>query len=490
MPEKFEFQLPEKGKGEEEKFEAPLEEKEEEQPIRIEKDKVIVLGVEIPRNPEPGERTPKPDKFREFVEDEFSLDILQRAAKGIALNQPTMLEGEQAVGKSKAIEYLAYLANQEVYRMSLNGQTDTTDLIGKWVPKTEDRRRKIEMLYKNPERCKSPEARRLIKSAKIRSVEETKEKEIAPERYEGKPKIALTKEDSMEIAELEGIPVTEADWVWQDGELPRQIENGAWTVLDEVNTCEPQILVRLNALLEKGGQLILHEDADRIPQPKDPNKRPMLFATCNPPGGRFRGRVPLSAEYISRWNYQQIGELPKEGAIFREKIINGTEPEMKPETLERIRKMFVEPEPLEEELTLADVFGKEWTNDFTEKYVTAFYQLKEMVEKEEIAGDQEQVFDFDQRDLERFRAYIRRFREKGKMKKVIEDAIEYCWLGKLKDAKDRKKARDIVLKLIKVSEPKEQLPQTEKEQEKMIRNLKADIIGMNIPEKYKKALLE
>jgi midasin len=286
-------------------FKAPIEKKR--RPIEIKKDKVIVMGVELPRNPEPGPRTPPAEKFKDFVEDEFSLKLLQIIAKSVYLGQPLLLEGEAAIGKSSAIEYLAYLTNNEVYRMSLNGQTDTTDLIGKWVPRSENWRQKIEELYRHPEKCKNPEARRMLESIKVQPSEK---EEIAPERAEAK--VGLTKEEMQRIAELEGIPISEADWVWQDGELPRQIENGAWTVLDEVNTCEPQILVRLNALLEKGGQLVLHENGDKIPKPKDPNKKPMLFATCNPPGGRYRGRIPLSAEWISRWNYQNVGELPLE----------------------------------------------------------------------------------------------------------------------------------------------------------------------------------
>lgn len=467
-------------------FEAPLEKERRIKPIEIQKDKVIVMGVEIPRNPEPGPRTPRAERFRGFVEDEFSLDLLQIIAKGIRLDQPTMLEGEAAAGKSLAIEYLAFLANQEVYRMSLNGQTDTTDLIGKWVPRTEDWRRRIEELYRHPEKCRNPEARKLIESTKIKPAEK---EEIAPEKHEDKPKFGLTKEESMTVAELEGIPVTEADWVWQDGELPRQIENGAWTVLDEVNTCEPQILVRLNALLERGGQLVLHEDGDRIPQSKDPNKKHILFATCNPPGGKYRGRVPLSAEWISRWNYQNVGDLPLETLIYREKIINGTEPEMPQETISKLKGKFVAPEAIGEELTLADVFGKEWVNDFTEKYVTAYRKIREMVLAGEIGRDQEQRFDYDQRDLERFREYIRAFRESGNMKKVIEDAVEYAWLGKLKSEIDRQKVRDVVLGLIKVSEPKEQIPEERREQQIFLGNLKASILGENIPESHRRIII-
>jgi len=465
-------------------FEAPTEE-EKIKPIEIKKDKVIVMGVEIPKNLEPGTRTSKPEKFKDFVEDEFSLDLLQKIAKGVVLDEPTMLEGEAAVGKSFAIEYLASLANQEVYRMSLNGQTDTTDLIGKWVPRSEDWREKIEDLYKHSEKCKHLEARKIIESLKIQSARD--KKEIAPEKFENQPKIGLTKEEAKRIAKLEGLSVSEADWIWQDGELPRQIENGVWTVLDEVNTCEPQILVRLNALLEKGGQLILHEDADRIPKPKDPNKKHMIFATCNPPGGRYKGRVPLSAEWISRWNYQNVGEMPLETAIFREKKKAGCQVEL---PIEKIEEKTVSPEPIEEELKLADIFGEEWVSDFCEKHITAFYKIREMINKGEVAQGQEQKFDYDQRDWGRFGDYVKKFRETGNMKNVIEDALDYCVLGKIKDETEREKIKDIALKLIKVSEPKEQVPKEKRKQERYLKGLKADLLDLRISNKHKKIIFE
>ena len=462
------------------KFEAPLEEEKKEKltPIEIKKDKVVVMGVEIPRNPEPGPRTPKVEKFRNFVDDEFSLELLQKIAKGVSLGVPTLLEGEQGIGKSYTIEYLASLANQEVYRMSLNGQVDTTDLIGKWVPRSKSLADLIWSKIKKGDL--TPESKAILeRKKKIEAGEE----EIEIPAKSG----LLTKEEMMQIALNEGIEVSESEWLWQDGEIPRQIENGAWTVLDEINTCEPQILVRLNALLEEGGELVIYENTDRIPKPKDPNKRSFLFATVNPPGGRFRGRVPFSAEWISRWNYQNVGKLPLGVAVFRAKKRNGCKVEV---NIERIKEKFVFAEPIEEELTLVDVFGENWVSDFCEKYITAFYKIQEMIEKGEIASRQEQKFDYDQRDWIRFEKYIRTFYEPGKMKKTIEDAIEYIILGKLKYEQDREKVKDVILELIKVSEPKERIPRERKKQERYLKNLKTEILKEGIPEHHKKIMFE
>ncbi len=108
-------------------FEAPIEEKPK-KPIEVTSESVNILGVEISRNPEGGPRVPPPEKFENFSVDKFSLDLLQKIAKAEALDQPLLLKGEAAIGKSYTIEYLAHLCNREVYRMSLNGQTDVTDL--------------------------------------------------------------------------------------------------------------------------------------------------------------------------------------------------------------------------------------------------------------------------------------------------------------------------------------------------------------------------
>jgi hypothetical protein len=113
-----------------------------------------------------------------------------------------------------------------------------------------------------------------------------------------------------------------------------------------------------------------------------------------------------------------------------------------------------------------------------------------MINKGEIAQRQEQKFDYDQRDWDRFEEYIRKFRETGNMKKVIEDAVEYTIFGKIKDKSDREKIKDVVIRLIKVSEPKEQIPKERRLQERYLKELKSDILYLGLPEKHKKIIME
>jgi MoxR-like ATPase len=434
--------------------------------IEVAPDSVKIAGVKIERSPEAGPRTPPAERFADFSEDEFSLNILQTIAKSVSLDQPLLLEGEVAVGKSYTIEYIAHLCNKEVYRMSLNGQTDTSDLIGKWVPRTETVRKKIESLIKTPALCKSGEAKELIET-KTRTA-------------------GFTKEELEIIATLEGIEPPEGDWVWQDGDIPKQMKNGAWSVLDEVNTCEPQILVRLNALLEKGGQLILSEDGSKV---VTRHKDFKLFATVNPPGGRYKGRIPLSAEWISRWNYQNVGDLPKEVRAQRLMVADG----VPAPGIKQDRIKMVQNEEIPAEKTLADYFGAEWVRDLYTKYAEFADKVREMLRKGEIAKDQTQTFDFDQRDDWRFREYIRKFHEPGRMKETIQDAIIYCFANKCKNAADRKKILDL-MKLINVTEPKLQSAEGEEggledaEIASKLGSIKKDLVGMDLPADHKDIL--
>ena len=448
--------------------------------IDIASENVSIAGVDIERNLEVGPRVPSAEKFGVFSDDEFSLNLLQIIAKSAALDQPLLLEGEAAVGKSYTIEYLAHLCNKEVYRMSLNGQTDTTDLIGKWIPRTETIRKKMEFLLKNPEQCKNAKARQLV-DAKMQ-VKQSEKQEINLEQTE--PAAGFTKEEMELIASLEGIDIPEGDWMWQDGDIPKQMQKGAWSVLDEVNTCEPQILVRLNALLEKGGQLVLSEDGSKIvPRHKDFR----LFATVNPPGGRYKGRIPLSAEWISRWNYQNVGELPKEIRALRLMAADGVPvSEIKREKINAVQN-----EEIPAEKTLADFYGAEWVRDLYTKYAEFAYKVGEMLTKGELAKDQTQIFDFDQRDDWRFREYIRKFHETGRIKKTIQDAITYCFVNKCKNLTDRAKILDLI-KLINVTEPKKDKVAEDSEDTKeaaaRLEAIKKELVGLDMPTGHKDIL--
>lgn len=460
---------------------APMERRPK--PIEIRDDKVIIMGVELPRNKERGPKVPDSKMFETFSLDEFSLDLLQRIAKSISLNQPLLLEGDASVGKSHTIEYLADLCNQEVYRISLNGQTDVTDLIGKWVPNTEtgQAEKELAVLLRFPERCTSDMARKMIEEKQAKVTPDAK-KEAHEEGREAPVYSGFSKDEMMMIAQYEGISVKQSNWKWQDGDVPRQMKTGAWSVLDEVNTCEPQILVRLNAVLEKYGKLILHEDGSKEVERK-PGFR--MMATVNPPGDRYKGRIPLSAEWISRWNYQNTGELPEDIWVRRGFIDGGLPPEeLDPSKFEERQLRIIAPEGVFENETLADYYEAEWIKELYTALGQFCYLLQKEIIKKQVAKDQKQIFDVNhQRDRVRFTEYLMKLRESGNMKAVIQDAVNFLFINKFASEADRAHARNVET-LSDLTEPTETIPTDDQKALRGIQQTKVVLTGAGIPQDH------
>lgn len=81
----------------------------------------------------------KLEKLRKIHEQEYTLDIhtlevLRSLAEGVNMRAPTLLEGPTAASKTSAIEYLALLTGHQYHRINLKGQTDSSELLGKFVP--------------------------------------------------------------------------------------------------------------------------------------------------------------------------------------------------------------------------------------------------------------------------------------------------------------------------------------------------------------------
>jgi hypothetical protein len=91
-------------------------------------------------------------------------------------------------------------------------------------------------------------------------------------------------------------------WEFAEGYIPRALRNGWWVILDEVNLAEPQVLERLNPVLELPPTLVLTENDGRRfgsggDVPISENFR--LFGTMNP--SEYAGRATLSPAFRDRW---------------------------------------------------------------------------------------------------------------------------------------------------------------------------------------------
>src|SRR3990167_572307 len=70
----------------------------------------------------------------DFILDSTS-ENLEAIFYAVSQNKPCLLVGETGTGKTSLVRYLASITNQAYRRVNLNGQTNTDDLIGKWVVK-------------------------------------------------------------------------------------------------------------------------------------------------------------------------------------------------------------------------------------------------------------------------------------------------------------------------------------------------------------------
>jgi midasin (ATPase involved in ribosome maturation) len=62
------------------------------------------------------------------------LETLRAVALGVLYGMPVALEGDTAASKTSAVLYLAHLLGQPVVRLNLNGHTDASELVGRYVP--------------------------------------------------------------------------------------------------------------------------------------------------------------------------------------------------------------------------------------------------------------------------------------------------------------------------------------------------------------------
>jgi hypothetical protein len=117
-------------------------------------------------------------------------------------------------------------------------------------------------------------------------------------------------------------------WRWQDGLVVQAMKKGWWLLLDEVNLAEPQILERMNSVLEQDPFLVLTEHDNSVVgwggTPVHPGFR--IFATMNP--AEYAGRSVLSPAYRDRWRAYRLVPKPREAeyrAMLR-RLVFGEQP--------------------------------------------------------------------------------------------------------------------------------------------------------------------
>ena len=116
-------------------------------------------------------------------------DMLGKLARMMALNEHPLLVGPTGSAKTSLVRYLAFLTANNFVRVNLDPQSDTSELIGCYVP------------------------------------------------VEGQAGM----------------------FRWHDGALVSALKQGHWILLDELNLADPEILERINSLLDDEGSLVISE---------------------------------------------------------------------------------------------------------------------------------------------------------------------------------------------------------------------------------------
>jgi MoxR-like ATPase len=102
-------------------------------------DDTLRLGsVELPvRHPHASRHVPRRSSLGAFCLDQTVANTLHHVAMSVSSSEPCLLEGDTATSKTSCILYLASQLNQPVVRLNLHGQTDTSELVGRYVPSTD-----------------------------------------------------------------------------------------------------------------------------------------------------------------------------------------------------------------------------------------------------------------------------------------------------------------------------------------------------------------
>jgi MoxR-like ATPase len=259
--------------------------------VEITADRVRIANVWLPRRAASDEPfIPDPAGFAHFCLDSRTAETLAHLATAVALREPCLMEGETSTSKTSTVLYLAALLRQPVVRINLNGQTDTGELVGRYVP-------------------------------------------FADDKVTGWQGDKVTAEaDAASVTLSPGHPVTlsSSQWRWQDGPVVMALKRGWWVLLDEVNLAEPQILERLNSVLERDPMLVLTEHDHSA---FGPGGRPVhgdfrVFATMNP--AEYSGRSVLSPAYRDRWRAHRF--IPRPGEVeyraMLDFLVFGRQPEV------------------------------------------------------------------------------------------------------------------------------------------------------------------
>ena len=255
------------------------------------------------------------------------------AARAVALSAPVLLVGPPSSGKTAVVHALAALAGARLRTVTLTPAADATELVGCFEQASGARERAgaeeevegvaigliaaaLEWGWSGAEigllRCALTARHAAVAAAAPRAspTAATRVENVAAAARAlicalNEPGALPARSAQLEIAlaVLDAASRRAADaearaaapnaargaFTWADGDLVVALERGEWILLEHVNACAPAVLDRLNALLEPGGALAIHEagvGADGSPRCVRSHPASRIFLSMTPALGQ------------------------------------------------------------------------------------------------------------------------------------------------------------------------------------------------------------
>ena len=210
---------------------------------------------------------------------------------------PVILSGSSGAGKTTIIERLAAVIGARITTLSLNSETDASDLIGGYE-QSDSQRQILQALTAFRANLERFVKQSLTDGSTVQPIEllelfqnlEFGSKEVIPSglrQMVANSQVSITNElrDALEAADA----TKEGLFEWIDGPLIEAVQQGNWLVLDNANLCSPSVLDRLNSLLEPNGVITVNEHSgpDGTPLVLRPHPDFRVFLTIDPRFGEL-----------------------------------------------------------------------------------------------------------------------------------------------------------------------------------------------------------
>ncbi|MFH1878822.1 MAG: HEAT repeat domain-containing protein [Candidatus Omnitrophota bacterium] len=233
---------------------------------------------------------------------------------------------------------------------------------------------------------------------------------------------------------------------WEDGILIKAMEKGQWLLLDEFNLAEPDILERLNSLLDDDGSFVVTENNNekwvsariykRLKQAGEdmsrircinPNFR--IFAAMNPSG--YTGRNKLSRAMLNKFTEKWI-------PVIRDS-----------DEVKDIVRFYLEDEAVIKEAPIKDSY---LINKLAEIFTGVYLKLTDMIDKKEIGGGKISgasgtEYNFSLRDLKDWAKFVRRLHPSMGVNTALIEGALFVFRDRLEDSQDKELFRDKILKV-------------------------------------------